>query len=382
MSDNLKTDLTGVYCLVTGSDGFIGSNLVVRLEELKANVITFSRRDSLQDLSRSIEEADVIFHLAGVNRPSSQAEFTTENVQLTSKVVEQMIDVKSRKGLGPKLIFSSSIQATHSNEYGDSKRISEKLIIDAVEEFGIDASIYRLPGVFGKWCRPYYNSVVATFCHQIISGESLSVNDPLKSIELAYIDDVITCFISNLSADQDAIFKDVSPVFSCTVGELADTLRSFDDSSPKKPIPPVGEGFVRALYATFLAAKPVDDFSYELPCYSDERGEFVEMLKTRDSGQFSYFTAHPGVTRGDHYHHTKFEKFLVVQGQATFHFKHIRSGEVFEINVSASKPKVVNSIPGWSHSITNTGDDILISMLWANEIFDQSRPDTVASKAR
>jgi UDP-2-acetamido-2,6-beta-L-arabino-hexul-4-ose reductase len=238
-----------------------------------------------------------------------------------------------------------------------------------------------LPNVFGKWCRPNYNSAVATFCHNIVNGLPNNVNDPAAPLRLVYVDDVAAAFLSHLGQQSEGLrMAEVEPVYETTVGALAEQLYAFKQSRTDLTTEPVGRGFVRALYSTYISYYKPEQFSYALVKHEDPRGVFVEMLKTRDSGQFSYFTAHPGVTRGGHYHHTKTEKFLVIKGKARFCFRHIESGATHQCLTSGEQPEVVETIPGWSHDITNIGDDEMVVMLWANEVFDRQKPDTVTFK--
>jgi UDP-2-acetamido-2,6-beta-L-arabino-hexul-4-ose reductase len=279
------------------------------------------------------------------------------------------------------LIISSSIQADLANPYGESKRGAELAGEALARRAGNPVTIYRLPGVFGKWCRPNYNSVVATFCHNIANVLPIQINDPAAAINLVYVDDVVDEFIRALDAMPDGLSRgEVSPVYGITLGELALQIEAFRNCRETLISERVGSGLVRALYATYVSYLPPARFAYDLPKYGDERGVFVEMLKTQDSGQFSYFTAHPGITRGGHYHHTKTEKFLVIKGAARFGFRHVVTNERYEIFTSGDKPQVVETLPGWTHDITNIGNDELVVMLWANEIFDRDRPDTIASK--
>ena len=241
--------------------------------------------------------------------------------------------------------------------------------------------LYRLANVFGKWSRPDYNSAVATFCHNIARGLPIRVDNPSAPVHLVYIDDVIAELLRFLSEPgQGARLAEAGPVYTTTVGELAHQIEAFRDVRSSLVTERVGTGLVRALYATYVSFLPPESFSYGVPKYSDARGMFVEMLKTPDCGQFSFFTAHPGITRGGHYHHTKTEKFLVIKGRAKYRFRHLITDETFQVDSHGDEPLVVETIPGWAHDITNTGDEELVVMLWANEIFDRQKPDTVASK--
>lgn len=258
--------------------------------------------------------------------------------------------------------------------------MAEEALLVLSRETGTPTYIYRLPNVFGKWCKPNYNSAVATFCYNVAHDLPIKINDPSSLIPLVYVDDVITDFLRVMDQRPEHGYRDVSPVYDITVGELARQLYEFKDSRTSLTMVPVGKGLIRALYSTYISYFTPEQFTYPLVKHEDARGVFVEMLKTHDSGQFSFFTAHPGVTRGGHYHHTKTEKFLVVKGAARFCFRHVESDEVYELNVSADNPEVVETIPGWSHDITNIGQDEMIVMLWANEVFDRQRPDTINYK--
>lgn len=360
--------------LITGSNGFVGKNLIAHLSE-RANIdiVSFTRENDLQDLSTMLEQVDIVFHLAGVNRPDNVADFKTGNADLT-QLLCQYIEETGRQ---IPVVYTSSIQADLDNPYGESKRIAEELLQSFSNKTGVPVYIYRLPNLFGKWCRPNYNSVVATFCHNIVHDMPIQINDSSVSLSLVYIDDLINEFMSIIDGKNHAAgFCDVSPVYETTVGELAEKIYSYKKSRDLLVTEAVGKGLDRALHSTYLSYLEPGDFSYELVKHEDPRGVFVEMLKTKDSGQFSFFTAHPGITRGGHYHHTKTEKFLVLKGRALFKFRHIMTDEYYEIETTGETPKVVETVPGWTHDITNTGDDEMIVMLWANEIFDKDAPDT------
>jgi UDP-2-acetamido-2,6-beta-L-arabino-hexul-4-ose reductase len=243
---------------------------------------------------------------------------------------------------------------------------------------GNSLSIYRLPGVFGKWCRPNYNSVVATFCHNIANGLPVNVRDSAIQLELVYIDDVVSAMIDCIFHEHETgvNFKAVAQQYQISLGDLKSKIEAFRNSRTSLVTENVGTGFTRALYSTYVSYLSKEQFSYSIPSHGDERGVFVEMLKTLDSGQFSFFTAHPGITRGGHYHHSKTEKFLVIKGCALFKFRHVVSDEIYEIKISGDVPRVVETVPGWTHDITNIGKDDVVVMLWANENFDHESPDT------
>lgn len=364
--------------LVTGARGFIGKNLCFRLEELgRFRVAEFGRDDDEMDLPELVADADVIVHLAGENRPLDEMTFETTNVGLTEKICSLISMCSNPK----KVILASSIQALRDNPYGRSKLAAEVAVSALATTTDSSIVIMRLPGVFGKWCRPNYNSVVATFCHNIARKLPIEINDPAAEISLVYIDDVVAGIIRAVDeAQPGSSYREIAPVYSISIGRLAEQITEIADGRKDLVVGKVGVDFMRALYATYISYLPTSEFSYTIPGYEDERGIFVEMLKTKDSGQFSYFTAHPGITRGCHYHHSKTEKFLVIKGEALFRFRHPHTNERVEIVLSGSSPRILDSIPGWIHDITNIGEIELIVVLWANEVFDKNRPDTISSK--
>ena len=363
--------------LVTGANGFIGKNLLVHLREMGVETIPFTHEMTLQDLTASLDDVDFVFHLAGVNRPEEVAEFTAGNVGLT----RQLCDLIRASGQHIPVLYTSSIQAEADNPYGVSKLSAENALMALEKDTGSPVYLYRLPNVFGKWSRPNYNSAVATFCHNVAYDLPIHINDPASTIRLVYIDDVVKDFLRMLEELPRSVARPtVSPEYTMTVGELANQIQLFKAGRESLTTEPVGAGLTRALYATYLSFLRPEQFSYTLPVHADSRGRFVEVLKTKDSGQFSFLTAHPGVTRGGHYHHSKSEKFLVMQGSARFCFRHIVTGETYELLTEGEKPKVVETIPGWTHDITNVGDNEMIVMLWANEVLDRQQPDTITCK--
>ena len=364
--------------LVTGSRGFVGKNLVVRLGELEGfEVLHFGRESDPAILPKLVAESDAIVHLAGENRPKDVADFARVNATLT----ETLCQAVRKCGRRIPLLFASSIQAGMPNPYGESKLAGEGSVERLAAETGNPVAIYRLPNVFGKWCRPNYNSVVATFCNNIANDLQIQINDPTVKLRLVYVDDVVNEFLWAVgSIDAGLNRRDVLPEYSITLGELAAQIESFKNCRSSLVSERVGTGLVCALYAKYVSYLQPERFVYDLPRYGDERGVFVEMLKTHDSGQFSFFTAHPGITRGGHYHHTKTEKFLVVKGKARFGFRHVVTEERIEVHTCGDKPQVVETVPGWTHDITNVGDEEMIVMLWANEIFDRNHPDTIVCK--
>ena len=360
--------------LVTGADGFIGKNLCVRLEEVGHQPVKVGRQSTKAEFSAFLQETDFVFHLAGVNRPLDVKEFHEGNANLTEWIVSELL----KSGKNTPIVLSSSSQADKDNLYGKSKAKAEFAIQAYGKETDANYYIYRFPNVFGKWCKPNYNSFVATFCHNIVNGLDVDIHDPAVSVTLVYIDDVCNELISLLESDKSSGYLSVKPEYTSTVGEVAELLRSFKQSRGSLVTENVGVGLTRALYSTYLSYLSPEQFTYSVPSYGDERGVFCEMLKTKEAGQFSFFTAHKGITRGGHYHHSKNEKFLVIKGSALFKFEHIVTGECYQLNTSSDKPQIVETVPGWSHDITNVGDEELVVMLWANEIFDRDAPDTIA----
>jgi UDP-2-acetamido-2,6-beta-L-arabino-hexul-4-ose reductase len=372
-----------VKVLITGSEGFIGKNLRAHLAERdNVEMVCFNAGDSVSQLPDMLGGVDFVFHLAGVNRPEDPTEFETGNRGLTQALCDAVGRVVESTGKKMAVLLTSSIQAAGNSPYGQSKRAAEKIVFSAGRKHGVPVHVFRLPNVFGKWCRPNYNSAVATFCHNIARGLPIEIHDRAAPITLVYIDDVVEQFIklmdgANPSMDAGG-FATVTPQYSTTVGEIAEQLRQFKEGRHTLNSERVGTGLSRALYATYISYLPVDEFAYALPRHADTRGVFVEMLKTPDCGQFSYFTARPGVTRGGHYHHSKTEKFLVIKGQARFQFRHLQTGETYQVITNGDRTEIVETVPGWTHDVTNIGPDELIVMLWANEVFNRARPDTYA----
>jgi UDP-2-acetamido-2,6-beta-L-arabino-hexul-4-ose reductase len=361
---------------VTGADGFVGRNVVVRLGELGIAVVPILRTSNELEWLSALSIADGVIHLAAANRPADTDDFEKINVGVSEQLGATLRDL----GRSLPVIYASTTKAEEDSDYGRSKRAAEETLQLAAKESGNPLYIYRLPNVFGKWARPNYNSAVATFCHNIARDLPITIHDPSSPLTLVYIDDVVTDFVNTLLNCPSPGFLQVSPIYQATVGDIARTIEGFRNDRKDNLIANVGVDLTRALYATYVSALPVEEFSYPIASHSDPRGAFSEMLKTREAGQFSYFTAHPGVTRGGHYHHTKTEKFLVVHGKARFRFRHILTDEKHEIFTSGEEPVVVETIPGWSHDICNVGDDVLVSLLWANELFDRDKPDTIAKE--
>ena len=362
--------------LVTGGDGFIGKNLIARLNEIKGlNIFIYGRRSNYEDLAKLINQADSIIHLAAVNRPINLGDYLSNNVDLTRRICKLVGELNRTIPI----IFASSAQVQLDNPYGLSKKKEEELLSQLVIDCKCPVAIYRLPGVFGKWCKPNYNSVVATYCHNIARGLSISINELDRSIELVFIDDVVDEFIKMINSDWVGLYRGiVGPVHYVTLKYLADSILSFRNSRKTLILENIGLGFLRALYSTYVSYIPIDQLSYQLNNKKDVRGNFVEILKTQNSGQFSYLTIKPGVIRGSHYHHTKTEKFLVVCGSVVMNFRNLITGETHKIHLTADIPTVVDSMPGWVHDIYNDGISEAVVILWANELFNPEAPDTIS----
>ena len=356
---------------VTGADGFIGRNLRVRLAEAKREVIPITRYSTEPELRVALERSDAVFHLAGENRPGDPADFVRVNAQFSATVAAAV----AAACRSPLVVYASSNRATSDDEYGRSKLSGERvlqLLGDCAK-----VSIWRLPNVFGKWARPNYNSVVATFCHNLAHGLPLTIDDPDAPLTLLYVDDLLDQWMTLLEAPRRGI-EQPELTYTITVGELAETLERMAEGRKRGEVEQVGSGLHRAFYATYLSYLPPEQFAYPLVRHDDQRGTFLEFLRTRESGQFAVLKAYPGQTRGEHYHHTKAEKMLVVQGQARFRFRQVDTGETLELIASEEHPVTIETIPGWAHDITNIGEEDLIVVIWASETFDRARPDTVA----
>jgi UDP-2-acetamido-2,6-beta-L-arabino-hexul-4-ose reductase len=361
--------------LVTGAAGFIGRNLAFRLSEIGHTVLPATRATGEIELERFVSQAEAIIHLAGANRPDCESDFTEVNDRYTAR----LCDLLRGKGKAVPLIAASTILVDRDSSYGLTKRAAESHLRLLAEETGAPINICRLANVFGKWCRPNYNSVVATFCHNIARELPITINDPTVELRLVHVSDVIDRWLAWLGAPgAGAQVTYIEPEYRVTLQELAGRLYSYRAIRRNHTVGQTGTGFGRALYATYISYIPKEDFSYPVVRHGDARGVFAEMLRTEESGQFSFFTAGPGVTRGGHYHHLKTEKFLVLKGHASFRFRNIDNGESYSLEVRGEDLTIVETVPGWSHDITNIGEEELICMLWASELFDEERPDTFA----
>lgn len=378
--------------LVTGANGFIGRNLTATLHNIRMGKDkSFGITDNLTiyeydiDSSESLLDAycadcDFVFHLAGVNRPKEQHEFMDGNFGFTSFLLDTL---KKHHNTCPVMV-SSSIQATLDNPYGKSKKAGEDLIFSYGKDVGADVYVYRFPNVFGKWCRPNYNSAIATFCHNIANGLPIQVNDPSVVMNLVYIDDVVAELVAALNNQahiDEQGYSFVPVVHTAALGEIAELLYSFKNSREDLSIPDMADcGLTKKLYATYLSYLPTDNFCYPLKMNTDERGSFTEIIRTADRGQFSVNISKPGITKGEHWHHTKNEKFVVVSGEGLIQFRKIDSDEVIEYHVSGEKLEVVDIPTGYTHNIINEGSTDLVTFMWCSECFNPERPDTYSMK--
>lgn len=361
--------------LVTGAKGFIGKNLIAELKNRKYDdIFEFDRETNPNLLDGYCKQADFVFHLAGVNRPKEQSEFMEGNLGFTSDLLNSL---KKHKNTCPVMI-SSSIQAEFDNPYGESKKAGEDLLFSYSEETGAKVLVYRFPNVFGKWCKPNYNSAVATFCNNVAHDLPIQVNDPSVVMNLVYIDDVVNELINALEGKENKVeeFCEVPIVHTITLGEIVDLIYSFKRSREDRSVPNMADELTKKLYSTYLSYLPEDQFSYGLKMNVDNRGSFTEFIKTPDRGQVSVNISKPGITKGNHWHHTKNEKFLVVSGKGVIRFRKIDSDEVLEYFVSGDKMEVVDIPTGYTHNIENLGDRDMVTIMWANEPFDPEKPDT------
>lgn len=361
-------------CLVTGAGGFLGKHLLLWLEQTGHEVIAYHHTDGEQMLKHYCKECDIVFHLAGVNRPNLVEEYDTGNVGFT----KALVDALEQAGNACSVIFASSIQADLDNPYGRSKQRAENILIKHGEATGAGVAIYRLPNVFGKWCRPNYNSVVATFCHNQAHGLSLVIHDASHTMELVHVDDVMMAFLENLNAQakKEAIFREVSVIYRKTVGEVASFIQSFGTCRNSLHVPGQEDGFLRKLYSTYLSYLPLERLSYPLCMHVDDRGSFTEFMRTEGQGQFSVNISHPHIVKGNHWHHTKHEKFLVVSGEGIIRLRKLGTDDITVYMVSGRKLEVIEIPPGCTHNIENIGEQDMVTLMWANEPFNPRQQDT------
>lgn len=361
--------------LITGAQGFIGKNLSTELVNRKySNLFLYTQNSTPEELDHYCKNCDFVFHLAGVNRPIDPKEFMEGNFGFTSTLLDTL---KKHQNKAP-IMLSSSIQAELDNDYGKSKKAGEELLKSYALETGVQVYIYRFPNVFGKWSQPNYNSAVATFCHNIARDLPIQINDPKVMMNLVYIDDVVNelvhCLKGNPHQTNDLCFVPVN--YHIELGKIVELLQSFRLTRQDFSIPQLSDPIVKKLYSTYLSFLPENQFSYPLKMNVDARGSFSEVIKTIDRGQVSINVAKPGITKGNHWHHTKNEKFLVVSGQAVIRFRKIDSDKIIEYQVSGETLEVVDIPCGYTHNIQNVGSTDLVTVMWANELLDPDHPDT------
>lgn len=360
--------------LITGGQGFLGRNLAANLLERKeCATAVFGREDSAEDLRNKLLGADLVFHLAGVNRPQDPIDFQRGNAELT----EQLCRLLREGRRSPKIVFSSSTQSRLDNPYGASKARAETALRQFASETGACVRIYRLKNLFGKWGRPNYNSVTATFCHNIANDLPIAVSDPAREVELSYVDDVVAAFLAEIDGRQSGDQAGAAiPSYRIQLGDLAGRIQAFHEMRTTLTLPNFAERFNRALYATYLSYVPPEERRYSLEIKSDARGSLAEFIKQEHFGQVFVSRTKPAVTRGNHYHHTKAEKFLVVDGDGLIRMRRVEGGPVAEYSVTGDAYQVVDIPPGCAHSITNVGTGDMVTLFWSSEIFDPNRPDT------
>ena len=355
--------------LVTGAVGFIGKNAIATLKD-EYQILSYDIDKEERDLENYIKESDVILHLAGVNRPKDDKEFETGNKELT----EQITEIAKRNNKKATMIMTSSIQAELDNPYGRSKKAAEEAVIRWARETSNKAYVYRLPNVFGKWCKPNYNSVVATFMYNLARDKDIRIDDAEKKLKLIYVDDVVKDIKLAIEGKKpDTIYTQVEKTYTISLGKLAETIRSFKD---KMYVPDMKDELTKKLYSTYTSYIPIESLAYDAKMKEDLRGSFTELIKTIDRGQISVNISKSGITKGNHWHHTKTEKFIVVKGEGVVRLRNINEREITEIKVSGDDIKIIDIPVGYTHNITNVGEGDMVTIMWANEVFDPENPDT------
>lgn len=373
--------------LITGAKGFVGKNLVSTLKNIKdgkdktrnidiEDIYSYDVDNTIEDLKKYTGDCDFVFHLAGINRPKDVSEFYEGNASFTETLCSLLEEHDNKSPI----LISSSIQASKDNDYGKSKKEGEEYLLNHGKKMDSKVYIYRLANLFGKWCRPNYNSVTATWCYNVANEKDIQINDPNVELPLCYIDDVVNEFLNALeghpTACKEGIYE-VYPVHYIKLGELANIIKSFKESRGTLNVPDMKEGSLeKKLYSTYLSYLPKDRFSYPLKMNTDQRGSFTEFLKTEEYGQVSVNVSKPGITKGQHWHHSKNEKFLVVSGKGLIQFRDIYSDEIIEYYVSGDKLEVIDIPTGYTHNIINIGESDMVTIMWANEKFDPKHPDT------
>lgn len=361
--------------LITGAKGFIGKNLIAELKNRGVNqIMEFTRDGDPALLENYTKQCNFVFHLAGVNRPQNERDFIEGNYNFTS----QLLELLKKNGNKAPIVTTSSIQAELNNPYGKSKKAMEDLLFQYQEETGVNVYVYRLPNVFGKWSKPNYNSVVATYCYNIARDLDIQIHNPTSELTLCYIDDILEEFLQALNGNP-TVHGDycIVPItHNILLGELASLITSFKENRKNLSIANMEDALTNKLYSTYLSFLPIDQFAYDLKMNVDNRGSFTEFIRTPDRGQVSVNVSKPGITKGNHWHHTKNEKFLVVSGEGVIRFRKLDSDDIIEYQVSGEKLQVVDIPTGYTHSIVNIGETDLVTVMWVNECFDPVKPDT------
>jgi len=361
--------------LVTGAKGFIGKNLCLTLANSQHTVFEYDLSSTDEDLKKFVSEADWIVHLAGINRPLKPEEFVDGNVNFTKK----LLDIVAESGSKAPIIFSSSTQAVLDNPYGQSKKAAEDEIFVFSKAHDHPVYVYRFYNAFGKWCKPNYNSVVATFCYNLTHNLPITVNDQAPAIDFVYIDDIVASILATIqgsgTGSKDILYPE--PHYSIKISQIADKLNSFKESRLNFMVPEIADPFSKKLYSTYLSYLDEGDFAYPLLAHKDQRGSFTEILKTVGQGQISVNISKPGITKGNHYHMSKNEKYLVVSGTCEIKFRKVGTDNVITYKCTGDDLKVVDIPPGYTHSITNVGKDDSVTLMWANELYDPNVPDTI-----
>ena len=364
--------------LITGANGFIGKNLICELKNRGYKDIYECDKDtSLEELDKYTKDCNFVYHIAGVNRPKDNDEYMEGNFGFTSTLLNKL---KENNNKCP-ILLTSSIQAELDNPYGISKKAGEDLLFQYSEDENVKVYVYRLPNVFGKWCKPNYNSVIATFCYNIANNMDITINNVKTKLTLVYIDDVINEFINCINIDENISSKNKSfyyiPItYDKTLGEIVDLINTFKESTKNYIISNMNDEFCKKLYSTYLSYLPRDQFIYNAKMNIDERGSFTDLFKSLDRGQESLNISKPGITKGNHWHHTKNEKFVVVSGEALIQLRNINEKEIIEYYVSGNKMEIVDIPVGYTHNIKNIGTTDLVTVMWCNEIYDINNPDT------
>ena len=360
--------------LITGANGFIGKNLISELKNRGFNELYLCNKNTTkEELKKYTKDCNFVFHLAGANRPSNKEDFMKINSNFTELLLSNLKDNRNKCPI----LYTSSIQVELDNEYGKSKKTAEDKIIKYSKENDIKIYIYRLPNVFGKWCKPNYNSVIATFCYNIANNIDITIDNIQKELTLVYIDDVINEFINCINnITQNKIFYYITTTYNKTLGEIANLINTFKDSRENLTIPNMNDEFSKKLYSTYLSYIPKEQFLYKPKTDVDDRGSFTELFKSIDRGQVSVNITKPGITKGNHWHHTKNEKFVVVSGKALIQLRNINEKEIVEYHVSDNKIEIIDIPVGYTHNIKNIGNTDLVTIMWCNEIYNKDKPDT------